>query len=97
MERFAFRFTRLRVCMFWLVNFTFVAGSAGTLHSFGRRWQKSSQPYGTLVVPPTAAVLAAVCVEVRLKKLDCAAAGLTCSEVAPINETRPMRNEDVRT
>jgi len=36
-------------------------------------------------------------VDIRLNKVDCAAAGLTCSDVAPINETKPSRIDEVRT
>ncbi|WP_245235489.1 hypothetical protein [Mesorhizobium erdmanii] len=32
-----------------------------------------------------------------MNKVDCAAAGLTCSDVAPINEMKPSRIDEVRT
>src|SRR5690348_11352499 len=97
MERFAFWFTRLRMLMFCAVSLTLAAGKAGTLHSFGRRWQKSSQPYGTLVLPPTVAELAAGRVDASLTSDDCAAAGPTCSDETPTNEMKPRRREEVET
>ena len=49
------------------------------------------------MLAPTVAELAAGRVDASLNSDDCAAAGPDGSEVAPINETKPRKREEVRT